>query len=124
LVNGHGGNAEAVAKANLVLIGEGRRVLTWWPPPVPHGDAHAGSLETSVMLALRADLVQVDRLAPGERTPISEMMNDLRSDGVRSVSTSGVLGDPTTAAAADGAHILTLFVDDLVSEFDGWHKVT
>ena len=52
LINGHGGNHEAVERARATLDAEGRRVLSWWPR-VAGGDAHAGRTETSLMLALR-----------------------------------------------------------------------
>src|SRR5690349_17736840 len=49
-VNGHGGNATAMARAAEVLTGESRRVLVWWPR-VADGDLHAGHVETSLMMA-------------------------------------------------------------------------
>lgn len=33
LVNGHGGNAEPVARAVATLLAEGRAVASWWPAP-------------------------------------------------------------------------------------------
>ena len=69
LVNGHGGNADAVDHAVATLAAEGRDVLSWWPD-VPGGDAHAGRTETSLMLALRPELVRTDRLEPGATAPL------------------------------------------------------
>ena len=60
LVNGHGGNADAVDHAVATLAAEGRDVLDWWPD-VPGGDAHAGRTETSLILALRPELVRTAR---------------------------------------------------------------
>ena len=45
LVNGHGGNLDALRSATTTLTGEGRRVVAW-APRVPDGDAHAGRTET------------------------------------------------------------------------------
>ena len=53
IVNGHGGNADAVEAATATIRAEGRNVLAW-SPRVPDGDAHAGHTETSLMLAIDA----------------------------------------------------------------------
>src|SRR5918995_1463025 len=58
-VNGHGGNAVAMARAADTLVRESRRLLVWWPS-VPGGDPHAGHVETSLMLALAPDEVRGD----------------------------------------------------------------
>jgi creatinine amidohydrolase len=63
-------------------------------------------VETSVMLALRPSAVRLDRLEAGTTTPLPELIGDLRDGGVRAVSPSGVLGDPTGATAAEGRQIL------------------
>ncbi len=64
LVNGHGGNARAVERAVATLRREGRRVLAWWPS-VPGGDAHAGRVETSLLLAIAPETVRMDLAAAG-----------------------------------------------------------
>jgi creatinine amidohydrolase len=119
LVNGHGGNHDAVARALAVLDQEGRPVLGWWPR-VPGGDAHAGRTETSLVLLLRPDLVRLERAAPGEVAPLAAIAERLRAGGVRAVSAGGVLGDPTRASATEGATILAGLVDDLASSVADW----
>src|SRR5690242_12830884 len=49
LVSWHGGNADPVARAVSRLRGEGRPVQRW-EPHVDGGDAHAGWVETALML--------------------------------------------------------------------------
>jgi creatinine amidohydrolase/Fe(II)-dependent formamide hydrolase-like protein len=44
----------------------------------------------------------------------------MRSGGVAAVSSVGVLGDPTTATAADGERLLTEMVDDCLSRTRRW----
>ena len=100
LVNGHGGNAVAVDRAVAQLQAEGRRVLAWWPR-VAGGDPHAGHTETSLMLAVRPELVRLERAVPG---PIPSTADLVRS-GVQALSASGVLGDPRTASAEHGAEL-------------------
>jgi creatinine amidohydrolase len=119
LVNGHGGNARPVQRAVNTLLGEGRRVLAWWPH-VRHGDAHAGESETSMMLALAPDLVRMTRAAPGRTEPLVDLIDELRAGGVRAVSPNGVLGDPTGATAGHGKALLTMLIIDLVAAVDEW----
>ncbi len=107
-VNGHGGNVTAMQRAGDVFDHEGRDVLVWWPH-LPDGDPHAGHTETSLMLALAPDQVRSARAAPG---PIPPMV-DLVRHGVRPLSDSGVLGDPTTASTGDGREIFRRLADQL-----------
>ncbi len=115
LVNGHGGNAPAIASAVRQLREEGRACHAWHArlPAVslaaaglPSADPHAGRFETSVMLALAPDLVRLDLAAPGDTRSLPEVMPALRADGVRAVSPSGVLGDPTGASAMEGERLV------------------
>ena len=119
LVNGHGGNADAVDRAVATLATEGRDVLSWWPD-VPGGDAHAGRTETSLMLALRPELVRTDRLAPGATAPLAELVPRLRAEGVRAVSPNGVLGNPAGAGASEGRELLATLAGQLEVAVDAW----
>jgi creatinine amidohydrolase len=119
LVNGHGGNAEAVKRAVRTLLGEGRRVLAWWPH-VRDGDAHAGETETSMMLALAPDLVRMSRAELGRLEPVNDLIGELRAEGLRAVSPNGVLGDPRRATANHGKALLTRLTIDLVAAVDEW----
>jgi creatinine amidohydrolase len=105
LVNGHGGNADALATAAARLAHEGR-VCRVWHAGLPGDDAHAGRAETSIMLALDPRVVRLDAAAAGNRLPIGDLMPALRSGGVRAVSPNGVLGDPCGASAAEGQRLL------------------
>jgi creatinine amidohydrolase len=113
-VNGHGGNADAVAAAVSTLIGEQRNVAAWWPR-IEHGDAHAGASETSMMLAISPEQVNMAKAEAGSTKPIGEISVQLRSGGVRAVSTNGVLGDPTSATSQHGHNLLSQLTHDLVT---------
>ena len=115
LVNGHGGNAVAVDRAVAQLVAEGRRVLAWWPR-VAGGDPHAGHTETSLMLAVRPELVRLERAVPG---PIPSTADLVRS-GVKALSPSGVLGDPRAASADHGAELFRRLADDLAGAVAAW----
>ncbi|MEX0846813.1 MAG: mycofactocin biosynthesis peptidyl-dipeptidase MftE [Ilumatobacteraceae bacterium] len=119
LVNGHGGNAESVRRAVATVTNEGRRVLSWWPH-VSGGDAHAGSTETSLMLAIAPELVRTHAARPGRTEHVTDLIDELRAGGVRAVSPSGVLGDPRTATVAHGRSLLTRLTIDLVAAVDAW----
>jgi creatinine amidohydrolase len=116
LVSWHGGNAEPVARAVAQLRGEGRPVHVW-EPHVEGGDAHAGWVETSLMLALAPDLVRDERPV-GAAQPIDELLPRLREYGVAAVSRNGVLGDARGACADDGRALLERFVGEIGSLLD------
>jgi mycofactocin precursor peptide peptidase len=101
----HGGNARPLADAVARLCAEGRDVRAW--SPRWSGDAHAGHLETSLMLAIAPERVQLPRAQAGNGAPLAELMPALRAAGVRAVSANGVLGDPAQASAEHGRALLT-----------------
>ncbi len=123
LVNGHGGNAGAIRDALGKLRAEGRDGHVWHAGVRPAmlaaagvtltADAHAGRVETSLMLALAPADVRLSDAAAGETRPLAEVMAGLRAGGVRRVSPNGVLGDPAGASAAEGESLLALMVADL-----------
>jgi mycofactocin precursor peptide peptidase len=119
IVNGHGGNLDALRSAVPLLRSEGRDVA-WFPCGVAGGDAHAGRTETSLMLHVEPEWVVGDRAVPGVATPIAELLPRLRAEGVRGVSPTGVLGDPAGASAEEGAALLAGLVDRLVAATEAW----
>jgi creatinine amidohydrolase len=124
LVNGHGGNHEAISAAVATLTDEGRAVLAWWPswPRRRDGgpaDLHAGRIETSMMLAIDPGLVRLELATAGADATIE----DLRARGVRAISANGVLGDPGGASGGEGERFITAFVDDLVHQIERWRPI-
>jgi mycofactocin precursor peptide peptidase len=110
IVSWHGGNAEPLDRAVRRLREEGRRASVWSPPPV--GDLHAGRTETSLMLALRPELVGAER--PCETTEsLDALLPALRSGGVAAVSATGVLGDARGATGEEGRALLAALARDL-----------
>ncbi len=138
LVNGHGGNVTAIRDALKLLADEGRRNHVWHAglrPGLPARepavaddagapqaalvpDAHAGRVETSIMLALAPEDVRLEAASRGDTRPLREIMPDLAARGVRQVSPNGVLGDPAGASAAEGTRLLGLLVADLSQTVD------
>lgn len=71
--------------------------------PVNEGGLHAGEWETSLMLALRPELVRMERAEAGFTGDVQDAIGTLfREDGVASLSENGVLGDPTRASIEHG----------------------
>jgi len=112
----HGGNAEPLARALGTLHAE-RRAVNLWQPHVEGGDAHAGWVETSLMLALAPDLVRAERPV-GVTEPLDVLLPRLRRHGVRAVSENGVLGDARAASASKGHRLLEGFVADVSALLD------
>jgi creatinine amidohydrolase len=119
VVNGHGGNLDALLAAVPLLRSEGRDVA-WFPCAVAGGDAHAGRTETSLMLHVEPTVPLRRRAVAGVTTPLGELLPRLRAEGVRAVSPTGVLGDPTGASAGEGAELLGGLVRGLVAAVGAW----
>jgi creatinine amidohydrolase/Fe(II)-dependent formamide hydrolase-like protein len=51
---------------------------------------------------------------------LSELLPSMRSGGVAAVSEVGVLGDPTTATAAEGERMLADMIDDCLRRILRW----
>jgi creatinine amidohydrolase len=122
LLNGHGGNAEAVAVAATAATTElGIKVAagTYWHliggafAPILERQAgvlHACEAETSMMLAVRPDSVRRARLpeahGPGSTRVEGQPPTLTLRRSFRDVSPSGVIGDARPATAAKGGHLL------------------
>ena len=109
LVNGHGGNVARDPRRP----GEAARRGTRRPRVARRGparragarrasalvpDAHAGRVETSIMLALAPGDVRLDQAAAGETRPLAEILADLRAGGVRA-------GQPERRARRPGGRV-------------------
>jgi creatinine amidohydrolase len=114
VLSGHGGNAEGLARAEARCVADGEPVLFWFARS-DGGDAHAGRTETSLMLAIDPSVVRLDQAQAGCTEPLGILLARLRAEGVRPVSSNGVLGDPTGATAAEGRTLLDSMTADLVS---------
>lgn len=137
LVNGHGSNVPYldVAARNITNRTESVcAMVPWWnliPRPLlqelreseyPGGMAHGCELETSVLLHLRPDLVQIEKaekdisFQPGEfffwdlQTPSPIFFQEWFSRYTR----TGTVGDPTKATAEKGRRFVEAVVERLV----------
>jgi creatinine amidohydrolase len=105
VISAHGGNGEGLALAEERCRAEGDAVLVW-TAVTQGGDAHAGRTETSMMLAIDQGSVRTGLAEAGCTEPLAAIMPRLRAEGVRPVSSNGVLGNPAGASAAEGRMLL------------------
>jgi creatinine amidohydrolase len=116
VVNGHGGNAEALARAEALTSYEGRSLVVHHAASGgARADPHAGYRETCLMLHLQPQSVRLDLAAPGATAPMADLLPRIIAGGVRAVSANGVLGDPTGADAHEGARIFQAMGTRLLS---------
>jgi creatinine amidohydrolase/Fe(II)-dependent formamide hydrolase-like protein len=84
-------------------------------------DVHAGEIETSTTLAIRPELVRMDRAERSVPEFSSRYLDftSKRSVGwyahTQKISTSGVMGDPTRASAEKGERIWETMIAHLVA---------
>lgn len=124
VVNGHGGNHDALTAISSALTYEKITHSLWSLPGYEGGDIHAGHTETSVMLHIAPHAVRLDQITTGNTESGHELLPKMRAGGVRAVSQSGVLGDATTANAEHGARVLDFYarhlVDHLTTALSQW----
>ncbi len=114
LISAHGGNHEALTLVSERCRRDGEEAMIW-AAAAPGGDAHAGRTETSVMLAIDPGVVRTEMLEAGCIEPLEAIMPRLRAEGVRPISSNGVLGDPREASEAEGEQILASMTEDLLT---------
>lgn len=116
VINGHGGNAGALARAAELTRFEGRSLTVHHAATGgERADPHAGYRETSLMLHLNPAVVRTDLLAAGNTSALTDLLPQLRRHGVRHVSANGVLGDPTGATAEEGERIFTAMLAAVIA---------
>jgi creatinine amidohydrolase/Fe(II)-dependent formamide hydrolase-like protein len=70
--------------------------------PLGDGGLHAGEWETSMLLSIHPDLVHPERAEPGYTGDLQAALGSLFENGVDSIASNGVIGDPTSASAENG----------------------
>jgi hypothetical protein len=69
---------------------------------------------------LAPDRVRLEAAVVGDTRPLAVLLPELMAHGVRAVSPSGVLGDPTGASAAEGHRTLDTMVAAAVRRITAW----
>jgi creatinine amidohydrolase len=138
LVNGHGSNVPFldIAARNITNRTEAIcAMVSWWSlipkhlftelreSQFPGGMAHGCELETSVLMHLRGDLVQVDKAEKDiSFAPTEFFYWDLQSpspvcfqEWFSRYSRTGTVGDPTKASAEKGRRFVEAVVERMIS---------
>jgi creatinine amidohydrolase len=83
--------------------------------PASEGGLHGGQWETSMMLALRPELVKMDRAVAGYTGDLETALPRFMGEGVHVLTDTGVIGDPRNASAEHG-HLYVERLLDLAAE--------
>jgi creatinine amidohydrolase len=79
---------------------------------------HADIAETSLMMKIRPDSVRTDLFEPGHLgMPTQEELESMWQNGIGSVSTNGILGDPRGSTVAIGESCLAYIAELLLASF-------
>ena len=134
-INGHAGNVPPIAEICRDFTAQGVKCaqVDWWravykaaPDVAETGElapGHAGEICTSVLMALRADLVDPGEMvkeAPkrGLAGKYPEVMQyDLT---YREITASGVIGDPFSATPEKGEEMVGRFLDRVAAFLNEW----
>ena len=65
------------------------------------------------MLAIDPSVVRMDLAEAGSTEPLEVILPRLRAEGVRPISSNGVLGDPQGASADEGERLLAAMTGEL-----------
>ena len=136
LLNGHGGNDNTMKSTTLKLGAEGIEVAaaTYWDlaeaelAELVEGErkkvGHACEIETSMMLYLRQELVDMSTAVKDMRVPPSRLPTGgpVYFWPVFEPGTTGVNGDPTLATAEKGKAFLDVITKNLAEFIRAFHK--
>ena len=133
IVNGHGGNLNALAEASRELRENGIfiSIFQWWPaagkllPELfkPEERGHAGAEETSVNLALHPKIVNMSKAVDEEpRKHLAQAEGITLPLDTIDYTSSGVFGKSKTASAEKGKKVLETVIDELVEHVNKLKK--
>ncbi len=130
LLNGHGDNAPTLAYAAqminrdaqiFVCVETGETSdLDLYNLIETKNDIHAGEIETSTTLALRPEMVQMDKAVNATLNFGSDYLDFTSDRGVawyvrtKKISATGVMGDPTKATAEKGKKMWEIMIAHMV----------
>jgi creatinine amidohydrolase len=139
ILNGHGGNTAAISTANVNVRGRFPEIFlaqssVWLalhdvyqdlPQDVQQENwrslvAHAGFLETSLVMAFDQNLVDLDQAVPMSVDRFVQATDPALSvtANINELTECGSAGDPTASNAEVGRMFLAKTVDQIVSKFD------
>src|SRR5215211_2663289 len=93
----------------LGLIAAAAEVAVTFDVTPDESGAHAGELETSLMLAVEPDTVHRDREEVGYMGDLGPVLDQINDQGLHTVAPNGILGDPAKSSAEHGQAYLERF---------------
>ena len=136
IIPSHGGNFETVAKALLrlqksmpgkeissfcdlnQLIAISHKLSAEYGISPGASGAHAGEFETSILLFIRPDLVNMGAAAEGFTGDIRPLIPELLKHGLAKVTANGILGDGRLGDAARGKKYLEAWLDLVLKKIE------
>jgi len=82
--------------------------------PASESGAHAGESETSMVLAIRKDLVNMKRAKEGFVGKFEDKIDLVIGQGIKALTKIGVIGNPRKAEAEKGEEYLELWAEKMV----------
>jgi len=134
-INGHAGNVPPIGELCRTLTDRGIKCaqIDWWravyraagdiPESGELANGHAAEVGTSVLMAIRNDLVVPERIAAEmpQRGLAGAYPEIIQYDiPYRAMTVSGVAGDPTTASAAKGEAMIERLLDRVEAFLKEW----
>ncbi len=134
-MNGHAGNVPVIAELAREYGARGVQCaqVDWWravyraasdiPDTGELASGHAGEVCTSVLMAVRGDLVQPEKMVKEtpQRGLAAKFPEVLQYDRpYREVTASGVIGDPTTASRDKGEAMIERFLARVEAFLTEW----
>lgn len=80
------------------------------------GGLHGGEWETSMLLAVRPDLVRLDRAEAGYTGDLDAALGALFGTGIHEIAANGVLGDPADSSVEHGARYWDRAIDIVMAQ--------
>jgi creatinine amidohydrolase len=91
--------------------------------PLGEGGLHAGEWETSMLLAIHPELVDMSHAEAGYTGDLESAIGGMFAGGVKSISDNGAIGDPGQASAAHGRRywelVLSLALEQIAAQAEG-----
>lgn len=127
LLNGHGGNINALnlAAEKLMQLGMDVIIINWWLDfskeilTITEGQGHGGEDETSAILYYDEKLVQMDKAMKNEKKP---RMKVFYKDRGKVLFENALTGDATQATKEKGKEIFTLLTEKIIELINNFRE--
>ena len=111
--------ARVVALTDLAVLFEIARIgEREFGVPLGEGGLHAGEWETSLMLAIHPELVDMEQSRPGFTGNMEEAVGGMFAGGVAAISANGTIGDPARSTYEHGERYWASVVDLVLEQIE------